>query len=155
MLAALADVTLDINTAETFDGLAAVAASGAARIFSVPVVLILEMPDGQIRRTSASPWHPGAVRRGGPIGLMKRVAGYVLGPGEATAIATVAQEDWLGLVPDSTLRGEVCLAAARTKPGRPPVAFAAARQGISSEEDTQILRQLVQSVALGIEALRS
>lgn len=35
------------------------------------------------------------------------------------------------------------------------MAFAAARQGISSEEDTQILRQLVQSVALGIEALRS
>ena len=33
MLTALASVTLDINAAETFDGLAAAAAAGAARIF--------------------------------------------------------------------------------------------------------------------------
>jgi len=35
-LAELAAVTLDINAAETFDGLAAAAAAGAARIFGVP-----------------------------------------------------------------------------------------------------------------------
>ena len=35
MLTALASATLDINAAETFDGLAAAAAAGAARIFSV------------------------------------------------------------------------------------------------------------------------
>ncbi len=56
MLAALASTTLDINAAETFDGLAAVAAAvGAARMFSVPVVLMLEMPDGQVRRMSGLP----------------------------------------------------------------------------------------------------
>ncbi len=32
-------------------------------------VLILEMPDGQTRRTSARPGSPGTVRRGGPPGL--------------------------------------------------------------------------------------
>jgi DNA-binding response OmpR family regulator/serine phosphatase RsbU (regulator of sigma subunit) len=155
LLAALASATLDINTAQTFDGLAASAAAGAARIFSVPAVLILEMPDGQARRVSATPEHSGAVRRGGPAGLTELVAGYVLGPGAATAIAMVSREDWLGMVPDSTLRTDVCLAAARTKPGRPPVAIAADRQGLPGDEDMQILRQLVQSVALGIEALRS
>jgi DNA-binding response OmpR family regulator len=155
MLTALASATLDINTAETFDGLAAAAATGAARIFSVPAVLMLQMPDGQVRRISASPDQPGAVRRGGPFGLTDRVAGYVLGPGQATAIATVSREDWLSMVPDSTLRDDVCLAVARTKPGRPPVAFAANREGFAGEEDLQVLRQLVQSVALGIEALRS
>ena len=58
MLAALASTTLDINAAETFDGLAAVAAADAARIFSVEAVLMLEMPDGQLRRMSGRPGGP-------------------------------------------------------------------------------------------------
>ena len=36
LLAALTSVTLDINAAETFDGLARAAAAGAARIFAAP-----------------------------------------------------------------------------------------------------------------------
>lgn len=155
MLAALARVTLDINTADTFDGLATAAVTGAARIFSVPAVLMLQMPDGQVRRMSAFPGDASAVRRGGPAGLTERVAGHVLGPGAAAAIATVNRDDWLAMVPDSTLRTDICLAAARSKPGRPPVAIAADREGFSGEEDMQILSQLVQLVALGIEALRS
>jgi CheY-like chemotaxis protein len=155
MLGGLAAVTLDINVAETFDGLAAATAAGAARIFSAPVVLTLEMPDGQVRRMSASPANPGPVRRGGPPGLADRVAGHVLGPGQASAIATVARDEWLGIVPDSTLRVDVCLAVARTKPGRPPVAIAVDGEGVPGDEDMQILRQLAQSVALGVEALRS
>jgi DNA-binding response OmpR family regulator len=155
MLTALAGVTLDINAAETFDGLAAAAAAGTARIFSVPAVLILEMPDGQVRRVAASPGYPAPVRRGGPPGLADRVAGRVLGAGEASAIATLSCEDWLSIVPDSTLRVDVCLAAARTKPGKPPAAIAVDGDGIAGDEDMQILRQLAQSVALGVDALRS
>jgi serine phosphatase RsbU (regulator of sigma subunit) len=154
-LAALASVTLDINAAETFDGLAAASAAGAARIFSVPAILILEMPDGQVRRVAAEPGEPGTVRRGGPPGLANRVAEYVLGQGQVSAIATVNREDWLGIVPDSTLRVDVCLAAARTKPGKPAAVIAVDSDGMSGDEDLQILRQLTQSVALGIEALRS
>jgi serine phosphatase RsbU (regulator of sigma subunit) len=67
----------------------------------------------------------------------------------------VARDDWLRLVPDSTLRGDVCLAAARIKPDRPPVALAVAREGVPGQEEQQILRQLVQSVALAVEALRA
>ncbi len=155
MLAELVGVTLDINAAETFDGLGAAAAAGAARIFSVPAILILEMPDGQARRVSAIPGEQGTIRRGGPPELASRVADYVLGQGQPSAIATVSTGDWLGLVPDSTLRTEVRLAAARTKPGRPAVAIAVDGAGISGDEDPQILRQLTQSVALSIEALRS
>src|SRR5580700_1895979 len=69
-LAALASATLDINAAETFDGLGAVAATGAARIFSVEAVLMLEMPDGQLRRMSGRPGGPAPVRRGGLPGLL-------------------------------------------------------------------------------------
>ncbi|MGH3290324.1 MAG: SpoIIE family protein phosphatase [Trebonia sp.] len=155
MLAELASVTLDINAAETFDGLAAAAATGAARIFSVHTVLTLEMPDGQSRRTSASPGIPGTVRRGGPPGLAGRVAEHVLSPRQASATVTVPSADWLDIVPDSTLRADVCLAVARTKPGRPPAALAVDRAGVPGPDDRQILGQLAQSVAVGVEALRS
>jgi CheY-like chemotaxis protein len=155
MLTELASVTLDINAAETYDGLAAAAAIGATRIFGVHAILVLEMPDGQSRRTSATPGRPGTVRRGGPPGLANRVADYVLGTGQASAIITVSRDDWLGIMPDSTLRVDVCLAAARTKHGRPPAAIAVEHAGVPGEEDMQILRQLAQSVALGVEALRS
>src|SRR6202012_727069 len=89
MLAELASVTLDINAAETFDGLAAAAATGAARIFATHAVLTLEMPDGQTRRTSASPGFPGVVRRGGPPGLAGQVADRGLGPRQATRSGVV------------------------------------------------------------------
>jgi DNA-binding response OmpR family regulator len=155
MLTALADVTLHMNAAETFDGLAAAAAAGAARIFSVPAVLNLEMPDGQTRRMSAAPGSPETIRRGGPAGLAGRIADLVLGARETAAVGTVSRDEWLSIVPDSTLRADVCIAAARTKPGKPPVAVVVGRAGVTAEEDNQVLRQLAQSVALGVEVLRS
>jgi len=155
MLAELAGVTLGINAAETFDGLAAAAASGAARIFAAHAILILEMPDGLSRRTSATPGIPGTVRRGGPPGLAGRVAGQALAAGQSSAIATVSRDDWLGVVPDSTLQVDVCLAVARTRPDKPPVAIAVDCAGVPGDVDLQILRQLAQSVAVGVEALRS
>ena len=154
LLAALTRATLDINAAGTFDGLARAAAAGTARIFAAPAVVILEMPDGQLRRTSASPQHPEPAQRGGPA-VLDKIVEYALGAGEADTAIMVSREDWLRLVPDSTLRCDVCLAAARAKPGRPPVAVAIAGEGIRGEEERQVLRQLVQLVALAVEALRS
>src|ERR1700761_6664985 len=155
LLAALNPTTLAINAADTFDGLARAAAAGAARIFGVQAVLIVETPDGQVRRTSASPAQLQPVQRGGASDLMERVIGLVLDDGEANAAVTIPQDAWLRAVPDSTLRADVCLAAARTKAGRPPVALVLPVDGVPSEAERQILRQFVQSVALAVEALRS
>ena len=155
LLAELAAGPRAIHAAAPFDGLAAAAASGAARIFSVPVVLMLEMPDGQARRTSAVPGTPGTVRRGGPPGLTERVAGHLLGPGRGSAIEILSRGEWLTLMPDSTLSTDVGLAVARTKLGKPPAAITVGRAGITGDDDRQILRQLAQSVALGVEALRA
>jgi serine phosphatase RsbU (regulator of sigma subunit)/DNA-binding response OmpR family regulator len=155
LLALLAQVTLEINAAETFDGLAFAAATGAARIFVTEVVLMLEMPDGQVRRVSAAPGRDTPIRRGGAPGLTDRVAGLALEPGSGGASAVIAARDWLTMVPDSTISTDVCLAVARTKPGRPPVAMVVARDGITGDEEEEILRQLVQATALGVEALRS
>jgi hypothetical protein len=154
LLRALTGVTLDINAADTFDGLARAAAAGAVRIFAAQAVLVLETPDGQIRRTSASPEHPEPRQRGASREVSDRVTQRVLGTGDA-AVTMVPREDWLRLVPDSTLRCEVCLAAATPKPRRPPVVMAVDRDGVPGEEEVQVLRQLVQFVALAVEVLRS
>ena len=155
LLAALTSVALDIQAADTFDGLARAAAAGAARMFGAQAVLFLEMPDGQIRRTSASPERPEPRQRGAPHGLVDQVAGRVLGAGQTSAATMLSQEDWLRLLPDSTLRCDICMAAVKPKPDRPPVAMAVDRAGIPGEDELQILRQLAQLVALAVEALRS
>jgi serine phosphatase RsbU (regulator of sigma subunit) len=155
MLTALVGVSLHVNAAETFDGLASAAAAGAAAIFSVPAVLILQMPDGQTRRMAATPGSPGTVRRGGPSDLPDRIADRLLGPRAASAVAAIGRDDWLSIVPDATLRMDVYVGVARTKPGKQPVAVVIGGEGITGEEDLSVLRQLAQSVALGVEALRS
>ena len=48
-----------------------------------------------------------------------------------------------------------CVAVCRAKPGRAPVVIAVDQQSLASEDEQQILRQLVQSAALAVEALRA
>jgi serine phosphatase RsbU (regulator of sigma subunit)/CheY-like chemotaxis protein len=155
LLTGLASVALDINAAETFDGLARAAVAGAARIFVAQAVLVIEMPDGQVRRTSASPEQPEPRQRGAPLGLTALVAARILAGSQASGAVMLPREDWLALVPDSTLRCDICVAVVRPKPDRPPVAMAVDRAGVPGDEERQILRQLVQLVALATEALRS
>ena len=155
LLTVLTSVTMDINAAATFDGLARAAAAGAARIFDAEAIVVLAMPDGQTRRTSASPQQPVPRQRGGPAVLADRLAGPVLAAGQISAAAVLPRGEWLRLFPDSTLRCDVGLAAVRLKPGRPPVVIAVDRAGVPGAEELQILRQLVQLVALAVEALRS
>ncbi len=155
LLARLTSVTLEINAARTFDGLARAAAAGAARIFGAESVVIVVQPDGQLRRMSAAPGRSVPAQRGGTADLVERIAAELLGPGDLNVTALVSQEQWLRLVPDSTLRTDVCVALARTKPDRPPVGLVVAREGSPAEEEMQVQRQLVLSVALAVEALRS
>ncbi len=158
LLTALTGVALDISAAGTFDGLARAAAAGAARIFAVEAVLVVQMPDGQVRRTSASPGRPATQQRGAPGGLVDQVTARVLGDDSsalASAAVALSAAEWLELVPDSTLRCDVFVAAMRPKADRPPVAMAVEAGGVPGEEEMQILRQLVQLVALAADALRS
>jgi serine phosphatase RsbU (regulator of sigma subunit)/DNA-binding NarL/FixJ family response regulator len=154
-LAALTEATLNVNAAQTFDVLASAAASGAVAIFNAPATVILMLPDGQLRRMTASPQHPVPARRGGRAALLEAITTRLLGPREGSAAATMLQADWSGLVPDSIIRSDVCIAAARVKAGRPPVAIAVADSAVSGDEERQIFRQFAQSVALAVEALRS
>src|SRR5580704_16257232 len=89
LLAALTSSTLLINAAETFDELARAAAAGAARIFAAQAVVILEMPDGQVRRMSASPQHPG------PPSAAARPAWPTRWPGTCSAPGGPTRPPWL------------------------------------------------------------
>jgi CheY-like chemotaxis protein len=153
-LNALTGATLAINAASTFDQLARAAVLGAVQIFGVAAAHLQVLPDGQICRIFASPADPVPVRRGGSPDLAETVAGLVLRPGEDNAAITVPAQQWQALVPDTSGRGDVCVAAARTKPG-PPVLIGVDQSGIRRDEELQILRQFVQSVALAVDALRA
>ena len=155
LLTRLTSVTLDINAATTFDGLARAAATGAAVIFGGEAVLIVVQPDGQLRRVSASAAQPVPGYRGGPVQMAGQIADLLLGPRETSAAAVVTASDWRALVPDSTLAGDLCVAVARTKPGHPPVILAIDAAAAPGNEEMQVQRQLVLSVALAAQALRS
>jgi CheY-like chemotaxis protein len=152
-LTALTRATLAVNAASTFDGLARAAVLGAVEIFGVPAVHYQVLPDGQVCRMYASPGDPVPVQKGGIAALAENAARLALRPGEDNAAVSVSKEQWQALVPDTGLRGDICLAAARTR-GGPPVLIAVERAGLRHAE-LQILRQFVQAVALAIEALRA
>src|SRR3984957_13507277 len=153
-LTALTQVTLAISAAETFDRLARTAAEGAAKIFGAPAGLLLVLPEGQLRRFSVSA--AGVLTQsGGPITLADVLAARVLPAGADYAIAMIQHAEWRQLIPDTALPGDVCVAVGRAKPGRAPVVIGLDQRSLAGEEEQQILRQLVQSVALAVEALRA
>jgi serine phosphatase RsbU (regulator of sigma subunit)/FixJ family two-component response regulator len=153
-LTALTRVTLAINAAETFDRLARTAAQGAAEIFGAPAGLLVVLPEGQLRRFSVTA--PGTVTQsGGPITLADTLAARVLPGGADYAIAMIERAEWRQLIPDTTLPGDACVAVCRAKAGRAPVVIILDRQSLAGEDELAILRQLVQSVALAVEALRA
>jgi serine phosphatase RsbU (regulator of sigma subunit)/CheY-like chemotaxis protein len=154
-LAALTEVTLAINAAETVDRLGRAAVAGAVEIFEAAAAIIMVLPDGQLHRFALSPADQAPVEYGGHVDLVETLAGRLLVTDARNGTVIVSADEWRRLVPDAILTGDVCLAAFRTKPSRPPVALAVDAGGILGEDERQILRQLTQSVALAVEALRA
>src|ERR1700744_797866 len=133
LLAALNRTTLAINAADTFDGLARAAAAGAARIFGVQAVLIVETPDGQVRRTSASPAQLQPVQRGGASDFMERGIGLVLDDGEGNAAVTIAEARGRGTPRNGPPGAGVAGTATAEGGGVPPVALVLPVDGVPSE----------------------
>jgi CheY-like chemotaxis protein len=158
-LKALTEVTMAVNAATTFDGLARAAAAGAAGIFAGPVGLVVVLPEGQLRRIRGL---PGAEPRqmGGPVELAATLADRVLnGPIQdhraAQAVTTIPAAEWHTLVPDTVVPGDACVAASRARPDRAPVVLWVGAEVITGPEDRHVLLQLTQSAALALEALRA
>ncbi|HEX9066261.1 MAG TPA: SpoIIE family protein phosphatase [Streptosporangiaceae bacterium] len=154
-LAALTNVSLTINAARTFDGLARAAVTGAVTVFGVASVVVLLLPDGQLCRMSASPERPTVRRQGGRPELLDAVAKRLLGSREGSVAEVIDAQTWSQVAPGNALPGDVCVAVAKIKPDRPPVALGIAASAITGSEELQIIRQLAYSIALAVEAMRS
>ncbi|WP_030174070.1 fused response regulator/phosphatase [Spirillospora albida] len=152
--AALTRTSLAVNAAETFEGLAAVTAHGAFEIFGVPAAAFILPPDGQARRTvelGEGVWH-----RVCPPSLFERLAAMTgLGDATGTEVALFSERRWRDLLPDHAAEGDILVTMSRIKRGRPPIAVAIEARGAAGEDEINLLRQLGQTLALAMEALRS
>ncbi|MFI6515535.1 SpoIIE family protein phosphatase [Spirillospora sp. NPDC050679] len=155
-LAGLTRTTLAVNSAETFDQLAAAAAAGAAEVFGGSAASFILPVDGRLRRTvcldpGIPPWP-----RSSPPNTLERLGELVpLGESTGSAVATVPQEQLGAILPDNEADGDVVLVLSRTKVGRPPICLGVQHRDAMDEDEINLLRQLGQTVALAVEALRS
>ncbi|RAY11563.1 serine/threonine protein phosphatase [Actinomadura craniellae] len=156
-MAALARATLAINSATSFDELAAIAAQSAAEIFAVPAGAYIAPPNGPPRRATVlsaddepviSTLAPDVLARiGAALGMDGDAAGTVSG--------VVPDARWREFQPDKLTSHDACAVLTRTKPGRPPTCIAVAAGGIPDAEEYTILQQLAQTLALAVQALRN
>jgi CheY-like chemotaxis protein len=153
-MAAFTRTSLGINAAETFEGLAAVAAHGAHEIFGTPAAVFTQPMEGPAVRTVEP--GSGPERRGHPPGLLPRLAALTgLADGTGTEVTRVPSRRWRWLLPDTVLEGDAMLVVSRLKADRPAAAIVIGADGAPEEADTDLLRQLGQALALAMEALRS
>lgn len=88
-------------------------------------------------------------------GLQYRLAAQGLNQDTGVAVVRVPHDRWRALLPADHLPGEIALAVARTKRGRPPVCLAVPASALGSADDEQLFQQLANASALALEALRT
>ncbi|GAA3124489.1 fused response regulator/phosphatase [Streptosporangium carneum] len=154
-LAALTEVTLAMNSADTFDELLATAVEGTSRILDRQAGTLALPPDGRIRRYAATPPESVATSRSTTPDTLPRLSSISLGNAAGTQVFTVALDDWLKLIPDSPVEGGITGVLCRTKVGRPPVYLGVEAVPVLDEDESNVLRQLGQALALAVDALRA
>jgi CheY-like chemotaxis protein len=153
-MAAFTRTSLEINAAESFERLSAVAAHGAHAIFGTPATVFTLPLEGRALRI-VDPG-TGPEPREHPSGVLPRLSGLTrLGDDTGTEVARVPARRWRELLPDTVLEGDATLVVSRLKADRPPVAIGIEARGAPEEGDIDLLRQLGQALALAMEALRS
>ncbi|GAA2854232.1 hypothetical protein GCM10010517_12260 [Streptosporangium fragile] len=153
-LISLTEVTLAMNAAETFDDLLATAVEGTSRILGRHAGTLVLPPDGRIRRFSA-PAGGSAVAKAAPPEALNKLSAMSLDGGTGTRVFTTPIYEWLKLVPDAEISGDVSSVLCRTKADRPPVYLGVDAVPPLDEDEFNILRQLGQALALTVDALRA
>jgi CheY-like chemotaxis protein len=147
-LAALAESTLEINRAGSYDGLLLAAAAGATRMFGVPAAASASRPDG-VRLVAV------AHADGSPPSIASWVGPPPPGLANTPVGATIRTEPasrWAGLLPAADAE-QVTIAAVRARESRAP-GFVVVGAGSLDGDDAHVLRQLGQAVTLSVEAMR-
>ncbi|MER5321096.1 SpoIIE family protein phosphatase [Streptosporangium roseum] len=154
-LAALTQVSLAMNSSDTFEGLLATAVEGASRILGRHAGVLALPPDGRTRRFAALPPESVAVARSAAPDTLLRLSAMSLGNTAGTEVFTIPRGDWTKLMPDAETLGDVSAMICRTKLGRPPVYLGVDAVPPLDADEFNVLRQLGQALALSVDALRA
>ncbi|GAA4221686.1 hypothetical protein GCM10023075_10980 [Streptosporangium album] len=154
-LAALTEITLAMNSADTFDALLITAVEGAARTLGRRAGALALPPDGRIRRFTAVPPENIAVPSPAAPDALLTLSRMSLGKAAGTEVFTLPAVDWVKLLPEADLRGDVSGVICRTKAGRPAVYLGTEALPPLDGDELNILRQLGQALALSVDALRA
>ncbi|MDX3056389.1 fused response regulator/phosphatase [Streptomyces sp. NE06-03E] len=167
-VAALNSSTLAVYAAKDGETFVAAAAAGAAALMESPAVAVGLSPDNRTLHlaTAAVSPRPGdaepsvtGVHEGSR--LLDALTERALGERTGTETVLLSGADWRALTGhEGSGRADVfpdgvALTLARTKRGRPAVAFAVAATALAGADDRELLSQLAQACALALEALRT
>ncbi|GAA3218280.1 SpoIIE family protein phosphatase [Actinocorallia longicatena] len=155
-LATLNRASNAINAATGFEQLTAVAAMYAAEVFAGPATVIVQPPERQPRQTVC-------VSPGANIFTVDRAADALdrlgeavgIGEGTATVLGSLTDDEMRELFPDKITRDDVCVIMSRIKEGRPPIVITISAHRVPDEDSFSLLRQLAQTLALAMEAMRT
>ncbi|TYB59405.1 fused response regulator/phosphatase [Nonomuraea sp. PA05] len=153
-LAGLADVTLRINEAETFDELLSVAVEGSANVLGRFCGTLALLPDGRTRRYRARPGERATAHPAGPD-LLDRLSGMVQREAQRAHVFTLHADQWRGLVPDVQIEGSSTGVLCRTKNSGSPIYLGVESDPPLDADEVNLLRQLGQELALAVAALRA
>ncbi|WP_049561506.1 fused response regulator/phosphatase [Nonomuraea sp. SBT364] len=153
-LAKLAETTLLINRADSFERLLSVAVEGTAEILDRFAGALAVPADGRPRRYRARPG--GAViSKGVPPSLLERLAAIGLGQATGAEVIVLPPGEWHRLVPDSEIGMPVTGVLCRTRKGRPPIFLGVEAEPELDADEVNLLRQLAQELALAVDARRA
>ncbi|MFQ3560692.1 fused response regulator/phosphatase [Streptomyces gramineus] len=154
-LFALNSATLNVYSAVGFHSFASAATGGAAAVLASPATAVFLSPHGQAVHSTVDGPEDAVGTHPVPPGLLDQLAARCLPEETGVAIARLPAGQWRALLPADRLRGDVALAVARTKRGRPPVCLAVPAAALHGTDDEQFFQQLANSSALALEALRT
>ncbi|MFD9609600.1 SpoIIE family protein phosphatase [Streptomyces sp. NPDC059083] len=159
--------TLLLYSAEDAADVARAAAQGAAIVLGTTAVAALVSPHGD--PISATGRGGGSSRdatdaegsahddpaSGAPMDPRVLALYKAFGDRTGSYVFTTGADGWPGFPAPRAAEGGLAVAAARAKPGRPPVWLVVPAGAVATPDDTQLLTQLAQACALALEALRS
>lgn len=150
-LARLAETTLAVNAATTFEAVLSAAVEGVAEMYGGPATVAALTPDGRhLLAGVAGPGEPPLLRPWLPPDLGDPIAVA----GDGTIVRVPADPAWGSLPPWFGRYAELWVAVAQPRPNR-RAAYIAVPAPVIEPDDANILTQLGQGVAQALEALRS
>ncbi|MFI6334023.1 SpoIIE family protein phosphatase [Streptomyces sp. NPDC050535] len=154
-LIALNQATLDVYSAVGFHSFASAATGGAAGVLAGPASAVFLSPQAQAVHSMIDGPRTPVRTRPARSGVLEQLAAHGLNQDTGVKVVHLSNSQWHALLPADHLSGDIALAVARTKRGRPPVCLAVPASALQSADDEQLLQQLANASALALEALRT